>query len=128
MGEYVLTGEDVIGARHFPDAIVRNAYPIDVHAPTPEDPLYDGFITSGEYYEIPYRCLVPKKVEQLLMAGRCISATHEAQGSLRTSPACMALGQAAGTAAALSIREETNPRALNPDLLRQTLISQGAYL
>lgn len=128
MGEYVLTGEDVTGGKHFADAILRNSYPIDVHAPTPEDPQFDGFLKPGEYYEIPYRCLVPKKVEQLLVAGRCISATHEAQGSLRTSPACMALGQAAGTAAALSIQEETNPRLLNPSLLRQTLISQGAFL
>jgi hypothetical protein len=128
MGEYVLTEEDVLGGKHFKDAVMRNSYPIDVHPPSPEEPQFDGFLKSGEYYEIPYRCLVPKKVEQLLVAGRCISATHEAQGSSRTSPACMALGQAAGTAAALSIQEETNPRLLNPDLLRQTLLSQGVYI
>ena len=128
LGEYVLTEEDVIGGKHFSDAILRNSYPIDVHAPTPEDPHFDGFLKPGEYYEIPYRCLVPKKVEQLLVAGRCISATHAAQGSLRTSPACMALGQAAGTAAAIALHEEVNPRSVNPDLLRQILISQGAFL
>ncbi len=128
VGEYVLTEQDVVGGVHFADAVLRNSYPIDVHPPSPEEPQFDAFLKPGEYYEIPYRCLVPKKVEQLLVAGRCISATHEAQGSLRTSPACMALGQAAGTAAALSLREEVSPRLLNSDLLRQTLISQGAYL
>jgi len=128
MGEYILTAEDVISGKHFPDAVVRNAYPIDIHAPTPEEPSTDKFLKPGEYYEIPYRCLVPQKVEQLLVAGRCISTTHEAIGSTRTSPTCMALGQAAGTAAALSIREETNPRQLETGLLRKTLIAQGVFL
>jgi hypothetical protein len=128
IGEYVLTGEDITSGRHFSDAVVRNAYPIDIHAPTTHEPDVDGFLKVGEYYEIPYRCLVPLKVEQLLVAGRCISATHEAQGSTRISPTCMALGQAAGTAAALSIKEETNPRSLNPDTLQQTLRLQGVYI
>jgi hypothetical protein len=127
MGDYVLTYEDLAACRHFPDAVVRNSYEIDVHAETEQDTSIDEAL-SGEYYEIPYRCLVPRKVEQLLIAGRCISTTHKAQGSTRTSPTCMALGQAAGTAAALSIKEETSPRYLNHELLRKTLISQGAFL
>ena len=128
IGEYILTGEDVLNGKHFPDAVMRNAYPIDIHPPTVGETNQDLFLKYGEYYEIPYRCLVPLKVEQLLVAGRCISATHEAQGSTRTSPACMALGQAAGTAAALSVREETNPRNLQSEKLQQTLRDQGVYI
>ncbi len=128
MGEYVLTQEDVLQNRHFADAILRNSYPIDIHASTPDDPYGGGFVEPGQFYEIPYRCLVPQKVEQLLVAGRCISTTHEAQGSIRTSPTCMAMGQAAGTAAALSIREETSPRNIKTDLVRQVLVQQGAFL
>jgi hypothetical protein len=128
IGEYILTAEDVLSGRHFPDAVVRNAYPIDIHAPTAEETNIDKFLRPGEYYEIPYRCLVPLKIEQLLVSGRCISTTHEAIGSTRTSPTCMALGQAAGTAAALSVKEETSPRALEPGVLRKTLIEQGVYL
>ena len=128
LGEYILTGEDILRGVQFPDAVLRYAYPIDLHPSTAGERNEDRFLKSGDYYEIPYRCLVPLKVEQLLVAGRCISATHEAQGSLRTSPACMALGQAAGTAAALSIREETNPRRLSTGMLQQTLREQGVYI
>ena len=128
LGEYILTGEDILGGAHFPDAVLRYAYPIDLHPSITGESNEDRFLKSGEYYEIPYRCLVPLKVEQLLVAGRCISATHEAQGSLRTSPACMALGQAAGTAAALSIREESSPRNLSTALLQQVLRHQGVFI
>jgi hypothetical protein len=71
---------------------------------------------------------VPLTVNQLLVAGRSISTTHEAQGSVRVSPTCMAFGHAAGAAAALSIHEEVYPRAVNTDTLRDLLIKQGAIL
>jgi hypothetical protein len=128
IGEYILTAEDVLHGNHFPDAVMRNAYPIDIHPPTPGEAHDARHLKPGEYYEVPYRCLVPLKVEQLLVAGRCISATHEAQGSIRTSPACMALGQAAGTAAALSAKEETSPRSLETGFLQQILRLQGVNI
>ena len=81
-----------------------------------------------DYYEIPYRCLVPREVENLLVAGRPISATHEGAASARVIPPCYATGQAAGTAAALCAREGITPRALHGVRLRQALREQGALV
>ena len=128
VGEYVLTGEDILRQRRFPDAIARSSYPIDIHAVRAGEAEFDSFGYKGEVYEIPYRCLVPLEVEQLLVAGRTISTTHEAQASARVSPTCMAFGQAAGTAAALSLREEVPPRQVDTEALRVVLRQQGALL
>ena len=138
VGEYTLTKEDVLGVRKFEDTIGKNAYNIDVHL-SPEEKakikipkgyIYppDIFLKPGTHYDIPYRCLVPKKVENLLVAGRCISATREAQGSIRIMPCCMVTGQAAGTAAALSIRNKVIPRKIDIGLLQKVLIKQNVYL
>lgn len=128
LGEYVLTGEDIMRERRFPDAIARSAYPVDIHSLRPGEDENRIYPYRGQTYEIPYRCLVPRQVDGLLVAGRCISATHEAQGSIRVSPNCMAFGQAAGTAAVLSIHEECSPRQVNTDNLRRILGNQGAIL
>lgn len=128
VGEYVLTAEDILAERRFPDAIARSAYPVDIHSLRPGEDENRAFPYRGQTYEIPYRCLIPQQVEQLLVAGRCISATHEAQGSIRVSPTCMAFGQAAGTAAVASLREECPPRLINTDSLRRLLLEQGAIL
>jgi hypothetical protein len=128
MGEYILTGEDLINARHFPDAIARSSYPIDIHAMNESDEDRSVFLPDGKFYEIPYRCLVPLKVENLLIAGRCISSTSDANASIRLSPTCMAFGQAAGTAAAISVQNNVSPRNLDIALLRKTLLAQQAYI
>lgn len=128
MGEYVLTAADILESRHFNDAISRSAYPIDIHAPDQNDENLNVFLSKGSYYEIPYRCLVPLKVENLLIAGRCISTTFDANASIRVSPNCMAFGQAAGTAAALCSKQDVFPRQLDSTILRQTLIDQKAFL
>jgi len=127
MGEYVLTKEDVFGARRFPDAIARVSFPIDIHDVKGGGGFFQG-PKDGPYYTIPYRSLVPLKVDNLLLAGRCISATHEAHGSLRVMPPCFAIGQAAGTAAALAIEMRVSPRHADIRLLRETLKSQGALV
>ena len=88
----------------------------------------DIFLKPGTFYQIPYRCLIPKNIDNLLLAGRCISATHEACGSIRIMPCCMATGQAAGTAAALSIKKKISPRNLDISLLQKVLKEQEAYL
>ncbi len=128
MGEYVLQAEDVLGGRQFADVIARSAYPIDVHAPDPSEPHYDAFIRDDRTYDIPYRCLVPLKIENLLTAGRDISTSHIAHASTRTSPTCMSFGQAAGTAAALALKSGVTPRQLEIGLLQSTLRAQGADL
>jgi len=80
----------------------------------------------GEYHEIPYRCLVPLCVDNLLVAGRCISATFEAQAAIRIEATCRAMGEAAGVAAALCVRDGVTPRALSSDLLLAALRENGA--
>jgi len=129
VGEYMLTGQDVLNVRQFPDAIARSAYPIDIHALKASQPGdWDRKPPTGEAYDIPYGCLVPQEVDGLLAAGRCISTTVEAHGSTRVSPTCMAFGQAAGTAAALAVKKSIPPRQVDGVELRGVLRSQGALL
>ena len=85
-------------------------------------------LPCGRYYEIPYRCLLPRQIEGLLVAGRCISGTHEAHGSYRVMATCMAMGQAAGTAAALASRAGCTPRQIDVQQLRETLRDNGVTL
>jgi len=85
-------------------------------------------LEPGTLYDIPYRCLIPKKIDNLLVVGRCISVTHEALGSVRVSAVCMAEGQAAGTAAALAVKNKVTPRKLNVKQLQKALIEQGVLL
>jgi hypothetical protein len=127
MGEYVMTEEDITQARKFEDGIARGSYPIDIHSPTGEGTVIKR-LPPGESYDIPYRSLVPKGVDNILIASRCISATHEAHGAIRVMPIVAAIGQAAGTAAALSIRGKTIPRKLDVAKLRAKLIQDGANL
>jgi len=127
VGEYVMTGDDVLTARKFDDGIARGNYDIDIHSPTGAGTIIKS-LPPGEWYEIPYRCLIPKGMRNLLVAGRPISTTHEAHASTRIMPICMALGQAAGTAAALCLSRDVAPPDLDTDLLRRTLREQGAAI
>jgi hypothetical protein len=127
VGEYTLTAEDVLGSRAFDDAVARSAYPIDIHNPAGSGTTTHR-LPPGASYEIPYRCLIPRNAENLLVAGRCISTTHEALASTRLTPTVMTLGQAAGTAAALSVRRGVSPRALDPAPLREQLVRDGVDL
>ncbi|HET9391938.1 MAG TPA: FAD-dependent oxidoreductase [Candidatus Rubrimentiphilum sp.] len=127
VGAYTLTREDVLEARHFDDAIARSAYPIDIHNPSGTG-TQTHRLRPGESYEIPYRCLVPATVERLLVAGRCISTTHEALASTRLTPTVMTLGQAAGTAAALAQKESVRLRDVDSKELRAALVADGVIL
>ena len=125
VGEYVLTAEDVIEARKFDDSIAKNAYPIDIHNPSGEGTTLRR-LPPDEYHEVPYRCLVPLGVDNLLVAGRCISATFDAQSSVRVQANCRAFGEAAGAAAAMCAESGTSPRELPADDLRENLRAHGA--
>jgi hypothetical protein len=127
LGEYVLTADDVYRARRFDDAVARVSFPIDIHDVQGSGHFFQG-PKEGPYYTIPYRCLVPKSVENLLVAGRPISATHQAHASLRVMPPCFAMGQAAGTAAALALETNVSPRNIEVKLLRESLTHQGALV
>jgi hypothetical protein len=125
VGQYVMTQEDVLGCRKFDDAIAVASYPIDIHRPGDEGCT---LIWCGDCYDIPYRSLLPTKVDNLLVAGRCISTTHEAMGAIRVMATCMAMGEAAGRAAKMAVREGIPPARINVQKLRKELVTRGAYL
>jgi succinate dehydrogenase/fumarate reductase flavoprotein subunit len=126
-GVYTLTREDVLGYREFEDGIARSAYAIDIHSATgPGGEM--THLEPGRSYAIPYRCLVPETVDGLLASGRCVSASHDAMGSLRVMAVCMATGHAAGVAAALAALGGKACRDLPVADLRKQLSSQGAIL
>ncbi len=127
IGDHILTEEDVLEGRKFDDVIARGSYDVDIHNPTGAGTVIKR-LRPGESYDIPYRCLTPLGIDNLLIAGRPISSTHEAHSSLRIMPIAMAIGQAAGTAAALSVRGGIAPRVLDVSLLQSTLRAQGANL
>lgn len=127
IGEYVLTKDDVVSGRVFEDSIAKGAYPIDIHDPKGGKTQFT-FISGGGSYGIPYRCLVPKNIDGLLVAGRCLSATHEAVGTARIMGAVMSQGEAAGTAAALAVKTCTIPRDIDEKQLQALLRSNGAIL
>ena len=106
-GEYTLTKEDVLSAAKFPDGVVRNAWPIELWDRS-KGTVYK-YVPAGDYYEIPFRCLMVRDVPNLLTAGRCISVTREALGSTRVMGTCMALGEAAGKAAAYWVKNGKYP-------------------
>ena len=124
-GEYRLTAEDILEGRRFEDSVALGGHVIDIHSP---GRTYGQVRRQVAPYRIPYRCLVPLEVENLLVAGRPISSTHEAHASLRVMGTAMATGQAAGTAAALAFRHATPPRRLDVARLRQVLQEQGALI
>jgi len=156
IGDYVLTGSDVVGGRKFEDAIARGSWFVDIHCPyghtMPVDLCVTECVRQGDcpfwvaehegsmvsragwgppiddWYEIPYRCLVPKDVDQLLVSGRCISADHEGMAGARVMGTCIAIGQAAGTAAALALRDGVGPRDVDIDELRRVLRADGALV
>lgn len=125
-GEYQLTVDDVREERRFDDAIACSAWPIEEHSG--DRSTHWVWLTPGGYYQIPLRCLVPSQTDGLLVAGRCASATHEAQASMRVAATCMAMGQAAGITAALACAEDIQPRAVASETVRTRLSAQGAFL
>lgn len=127
-GEYVLKTEDVLKGKVFEDTILLAANSIDVHGRF--GPMSNEYVTveDGEYYGVPYGCLVPEKVENLLVAGRSISATAEAAGAIRVMPPCMGLGQAAGTAAGMAVKSGVTVRKIDRQNLREQLVKEGTFL
>ena len=127
LGDYQLTAEDVLGARKFDDAIARGSYPVDIHNPKGSGTVLKR-LPPGEAYDIPLRALMPRDVQGLLVAGRCLSGTHEAHSSYRVMPIVMATGQAAGVCAALAARRGILPRSVEFNEVQEELRRQGASL
>ena len=127
VGDYQLSAADVLSARKFDDAIARGAYPVDIHNPAGSGTVLKR-LPPGEAYDIPLRCLMPKNAEGLIVAGRCISGTHEAHSSYRVMPIVMATGQAAGITAALAAKRNARPRQVPVSEVQRELVRQGASL
>ena len=132
-GQYVLTGEDILSSSRFDDAIGINAWPMELHAKGRVDWQFPHNWGSGDsdngrvYNDLPWRMLVPCKIHNLLVAGRCASMTHEGQSAARVSGACFAMGQAAGTAAAtMSAAQSTAD--VDVKALQKLLVQDGVYL
>lgn len=125
-GAYRLTRDDVLNARQFDDGIARCGWPVEAH--TAKDNIRFEYLREGATYDIPFRCLLPQAVEGLLVAGRCLSADHDAHASARVMAQCMAMGQAAGTAAALAVQQGVLPRTLSVPHLRDRLRQAGALI
>lgn len=126
IGEYTLTKDDVLSGRKFEDAIAECGAPIeDHHAGASTGWIY---LQEGETYQVPYRSLIPLDSENLLIAGRCLSATHDAHASCRSIGQCMAMGQAAGTAASLMVSDKCRPLDIDIKTLQNKLIATGAII
>jgi hypothetical protein len=125
-GEYRMTREDVLSARQFDDQIGLCGAPIEEHH-AGSDTKWQ-YLPDGSCVGIPYRALIPLQIENVLVAGRCFSATHDAHASVRSMAQCMAMGQAAGTAAAACAAQKCLPRELKVADLQQKLRNQGAIL
>jgi hypothetical protein len=126
LGEHVLTEEEVMEGHEPPDTVALGSYPVDIHSP---DGVESKFVhIRAPCYGIPYRCLVPRQVENLLVAGRNISATHGALASVRVMFTCMATGQAAGVAAALASQQGALPRHLDVKAVQAELLRQEAII
>jgi FAD dependent oxidoreductase len=120
LGEHVLTADEILGATRFEDQVAQCGAPIEEHHAG--DDTRWVYLVEGQTYGIPFRALQPRGLDNVVVAGRCFSATHDAHASARSMGTCMAMGQAAGTAAALS----AEPKRLDPQELRTRLREDGA--
>ena len=135
-GDYMLNVNDYIEQKHFDDEIGCFAYPIDIHASSTDANAQKNVLVEldrtkynpGEHYGIPYRALLAKDVDNLLLAGRCISTDRAMQSSIRVVPGCMLTGEAAGIAAAMAVKGNCSLREINIRELQKTLSKRGIYL
>ncbi len=128
LGEYVLTIQDLYDRKRFADCIGLGAHPVDFHNPTKYGGEDDCELETIYVYQIPYRSLLPKKVDNLLVAGRCHSVDQLAAASTRVALTASVMGEAAGTAAVLALRGNTEPVHVNTDELVSSLAAAGAIL
>ena len=127
-GLYTLTGQEVYEGQKFADVVSRGYFPIDLHNPDGRTGYGNGgtWRELKDTFDIPYRCIVPKHIDGLILSGRCISGTSEAHGSYRTQGGIMGIGQAAGVAAALCCKNNVQPRQQDVKGIQTELISLGA--
>jgi hypothetical protein len=122
LGDHVVTFDEAIACTKYPDGVAASAWPFEFHTHGAETRW--EFLPPGDWFEIPLRSLIARDVSNLLVAGRCISATHEALASSRVTGACMAIGEAAGVAAATCAAESRTPREIDAEKLRADLVAR----
>jgi hypothetical protein len=128
LGDYQITGGDILACRRFDDVVAMGSWPIDIHPADGRVGVHPHKENPPEPYQIPLGCLLVRGFDNLLVAGRCMSSTHEAHGSTRVSGTAMALGQAAGTVAAMACENGGTPRKVSVQSLQDRLRRQGAIL
>jgi len=128
VGGYMLSGKDVLGCASFEDSIGVNGWPMESHVAGDVVFTFPPIPESRGFNELPYRMLTPEGLDNLLVAGRCASMTHDGQSAARVSGACFAMGEAAGAAAALALDGNAMPRDIAVEKLQQTLQEQGAFI
>lgn len=126
VGDFVLNEQHLLDCEKFSDAIAASNYEIDIHNPEGSGTSH-YFFPEGSYYTIPYRALIPKNSKNLLVAGRCLSSTHEAQASYRIMPVCCCVGQAAGTAVAIAEKSGKTVSEIDIKELQNLLRKNGAF-
>jgi hypothetical protein len=126
--DYTLTRDDVLAGQIFDDGIGRYGSLMDVHDKSGKKSLSLVEVGGRGWFHVPFRSLLPKGIENLMVAGRCISADYDAQGSVRSQAASMVTGQATGTAAALAIKAKVTPRKLDTKQLQEVLIEQNQVI
>lgn len=129
IGKYQITADDIINCTKFEDSIALGNYDIDIHNPAGTGTTH-CYIKPGEYYSIPYRALLPNiNANNLLVVGRCISATHEAQAAIRIMPICCCIGEAGGYASAVAVNNQIfNYSAVDTKMLQKLLVDNGARI
>jgi hypothetical protein len=128
IGGYMLSGEDVLGCASFDDSIGVNGWPMESHVAGDVIFKFPPIPQSRGFNELPYRMLIPEGLDNLMVAGRCASMTHDGQSAARVSGACFAMGEAAGTAAALALDGNALPRELAVGRLQARLKAQGVFI
>lgn len=126
-GKYILNSDDLKNCVKFEDAIAAGNYDIDIHNPEGSGTSHYYF-PAGKYYTIPYRCLQPENADNLLVSGRCLSSTHEAQASYRIMPICSCTGEAAGTAIGIAAADKVSVYDVDIKKLRERLVANGAFI
>jgi hypothetical protein len=128
VGGHMLSGEDVLGCASFEDSIGVNGWPMESHVAGDVIFKFPPIPESRGFNELPYRMLIPEGLDNLLVAGRCASMTHDGQSAARVSGACFAMGEAAGTAAALALDGNAMPRDIAVESLQQKLKRHGVFI
>lgn len=128
LGEYMLNESDVLRGKKFDDGIALGAWPVELHDSETEKTCWKFLKKEDDYYAIPVSCLIPKDLNNVLVAGRCISTTHVAQASTRVIAQAFATGEAAGVLAGQCAQSRCNPREIDPSEIRKELLDNGAIL